>query len=269
MTQKGFTLLEVLIVMLILAMLALGTSQAINRYTTGKVQLQRGIDQQAAVRNALSVMERDISLAFHYRDPNIEAINQIRKAKKAQLAANPNPDPSAIPDPESLEPINLPDVTMFQGLADRLSFTALANVQTNPDQGVSSQMEVSYYTETCNNVADTSKSSTCLFRRTYHVLDGNLDEGGNPVIILENIKSLRFRYFGEGKDDWVETWRTAEGADDLTRNRFPLAVEITIEHEFEERKVVMTTVAQLRFPNNPPIKEDPTAGALGPSGGNP
>lgn len=255
--KNGFTLLEVLIVMIIMAMLATGTSQAINRYTTGKIKLQRGIDQQSSVRNALNVMERDISLAFHYRDPNVEAINQIRKRKRDLIASGKAPqDPNQPPvDPATLEPIVAPDVTIFQGQGDRVSLTSLSNVQTSPDQGESDQMEVSYYTESCRSIMDSKSSSTCLYRRTYHVLDGNLDEGGNPVVILENVKSLKLRYFGEGKDDWVETWKSGEGSDDLTKTRFPLAVEITIEHEYQERKIVLTTVAQLRFPNNAPVKE--------------
>lgn len=264
---KGFTLIEVLIVVIIMAVLASLTAQTINRSTLIKVRLQRNIDQQSAVRNALNVMERDLSLAFHYRDPNTEAINQIRRRKKEQLAsgqaattpgANQPPAEEQGPpeDPQDLEPIVHPEVTLFQGNPDRVSFTALSNVQTSPDQGESDQMEVSYYTESCKSIADTQKSSTCILRRTHHILDGNLDEGGDPIVILENVVSLKLRYFGEGKDDWVETWRSSEGADDVTRGSFPLAVEVTIEQESEGRKIVMTTVAQLRFPNNTPPKQD-------------
>jgi prepilin-type N-terminal cleavage/methylation domain-containing protein len=256
MNRNGFTLIEVLIVTLIMAVLASLTAQTINRSTLIKAKLQKGIAQQSAVRNALNVIERDLSLSFHYRDPNTEAINQIRKRQRDLLAAGQT-DPNQAPpqgEPENLDPISYPEVTLFQGNPDRVSFTALSNVQTNPDQGESDQMEVSYYTESCRSIANSKESSTCIFRRTYHILDGNLDEGGEPVVILENVKNLRFRYFGDGKDDWVETWRSGEGADDATRGRFPLAVEIMIENEEDGKKVVMTTVAQLRFPNNPPPK---------------
>lgn len=249
-SKNGFTLIEVLIVLIILAVLATLTAQTIQRSTAVKSKIQRNIDQTSALRNALAVMERDINLAFNYRDPNREVQAAIKKSKQSKQDPN-NPSPTEEEKPAP------PKLTQFQGTGQTLSFTSLAGVRMYPDVQESEQMEVSYSLRACKSFFDPQKTMQCLFRRTSPIIDEKLDEGGEEVAILENVTLFRLRYFGTGKsEDWVETWKTGEGADDVTRNTFPNAVEITLETEENNKKVKMLTVAELRFPNNEEKKTD-------------
>lgn len=252
-SRLGFTLIEVLVVLIILAVLAALSAQTIQRSTMMKVKLQKGIDQTSAIRNALAVMERDISLAFNYRDPNREIQDAIKKKKQQSQEAAGGYSPS--PMEEKPAP---PKLTQFTGEAQKLAFTSLAGVRTAPNSETSDQIEVSYTVRTCKSFFQPEKSMQCLFRRTSSIIDEKLDDGGEEVAILENVTDFRLRYFGEGKEDWIEWWKTKDGADDVTRNIFPLAVEITVETEENGKKIKMLTVAELRFPNNPKKEEKST-----------
>lgn len=257
--QTGFTLIEVLIVLIILAVLATLTAQTIQRSTAIKSKIQQNIDQSSAVRNALAVMERDINLAFNYRDPNREVEEAIQKAKQKNQDANAPPtEAEGKPAP--------PKLTQFNGESQKLAFTSLGGVRVLPDIQESEQMEVSYSMRACKSFFHPEKTMQCLFRRTSPVIDEKLDDGGSEVAILENVTKFQLRYFGDNKaEDWVEVWKTGEGADDTTRNRFPHAVEVTLETEENGKKIKMLTVAELRFPNNPKKQEGADANALGTS----
>lgn len=252
--MKGFTLVEVLLTLIILAVLTTLTAQTIQRSTSIKSKLQKGIDQQSAVRNAVTVMERDISLAFNYRDPNAEVQAAIKKRKQEQAAA------TGVPPEDDGQPVAPPPpiLTHFIGDSDKIAFTALSGVRTFPNSPISEQQEVSYEVKSCKSFFNPSQEGSCLFRRSAPNIDDDLTSGGDEIAILEGVTDFKLRYFGEGKEDWVETWKTKDGADDVTRGRFPLAVEITVEQEENGKKFKMTTVAELRFPNNKP-REEPNA----------
>ena len=66
-SAAGFTLLELLLAMSLMAFLSVMTMQSIQRALKTKAKLQKNIDLQSSIRDALRVMERDIQLAFHYR----------------------------------------------------------------------------------------------------------------------------------------------------------------------------------------------------------
>lgn len=252
MASRGFTLIEVLIVLIILAVLATLTAQTIQRSTAVKTKLQQGIDHSSSIRNAVAVFERDIGLAFHYRDLNREVQEAIKKSKQSQPQdpneANPPTPPPPPPEEEKPPP---PKLTHFQGESQKVSFTSLAGVRVYPDAQESEQMEVSYSLRACKSYFQPQKEMQCLFRRTSSQIDEKLEEGGEEVAILENVTTFQLRYFGPGKsEDWVETWKTGEGSDDVTKDVFPFAVEITIESEERGKKLKLLSVAELRFPNN-------------------
>ena len=252
--RNGFTLVEVLIAVMIMAILSMLTARTIQSATTVKKKIQTGLDQQSALRNVLAVMERDISLAFHYRNINYEvqfAIKQKHDQQKLQQGITA----------DQLEDLPVPpQFTQFEGEGSRLALTSLAHVRIQPEAKECDQMEVGYELRGCKSVFKPDAEGQCLFRRISKDIDKDVWKGGNDSAILEGVTSLCFRYFGDGKDDWVDTWKTGEGADDTTRDKFPYAVEITIEQKEGEKKLKMSTVAEIRFPNNKP-KEAPAASA--------
>ncbi len=273
---RGFTLIEIMVAIVILAGLSLLTAQAIRSGVASREKFNREILADSEVRDTLRVMERDINLAFHHRDIFTEMYNQIERdrvalAQKKAGQANPpagvnpigaNPYAGVQPPQEKKEPKNL---TAFVGDTQSVHFTALTNIRTQRDVQESEQAEVGYFLKSCNSRdgkdrgRQATKSSQCLYRRLSPLLDDDVTQGGNEVVLLENVQEFKLRYFGPQRDDWVENWKTGDGGDAISKLNFPCAVEVSLSvHNMDDpkaRKVSMMLVAPIRFPNNPPEKK--------------
>jgi prepilin-type N-terminal cleavage/methylation domain-containing protein len=273
---RGFTLIEIVIAMAILTFLSLFTAQSIERATRDKVKVQKQIDKNASVRDALRVMERDINLAFNWRDIRIELYN-LAQDKRRQINSQ---GPQGPQDPRSPQPPNPPQnppppenpnqpdyskktekiMTHFLGEKDALSFTSISNIRMMEDEPMSSQAEIGYHLKPCRRRSTQEQSSNCLWRRVSNFIHDDITKEGQETVILENVVELTFKYLGPGFDgEWTDTWFTNERGEDRTRNVFPFAVEITLEvrdtnAKEKDKTLRMTRVAGLRNPNNP-IKE--------------
>ncbi len=288
-SQRGFTLLEILIAVAILAFITAFTAQSIGTALRNRTKIQKEIDQVGSVREALKVMENDINRAFNFRDINIALYNETAKERNKKIEAakakgTPPPAtppggtppaggaPPPTPDPyANMEPLKLKEekvLTQFMGEADRLDFTALANARISSEERTSDQAEVGYTLGECKSRKERGKSSRCLMRRISPFIDDDVTEGGESTALLENVTRLEFRYLGgEDTTEWKKTWLTNERADEKNKGIFPNAVEVTIEVQNTEDKsgkpTRMTLVASVRNPNNPPPKADPALGEEG------
>ena len=265
----GFTLIEVMVSLAILSSLALLTSQSITQAVKSKKKIERMVGRSGLLRDALQVIKKDINRAFHYYDINVDLYNQSQMArinnckKSAAKGTNPNSWPTKAfcnKLQKSFKKRKQKNLTQFQGYEDRLNFTSLSHIRPKKDSKFSRQSEVGYFVKSCKGRLDKGISSECLWRRMNPIIDNEVEEGGRAVVLLENISEFKLRYLGPEKDGgelWVKTWKTGENADDLTRGRFPSAVEITLVLEDEKsskkkkkKKVSFVTVTSIRFPNN-------------------
>ena len=251
--ESGFTLIEILLAIAIMATLTTYTAQSIQSALQTSRKYKKRIDESSELRSVLHIMERDINLAFHYRDIYTEMNDELKDKKD-----NDNSE-----DGESTPPP--PNYTEFKGEKNSLHFTSLSNIRTALDSQESDQAEIGYYIKNCQPRGKKSSSSIpCLWRRLSPFLDEKVDEGGRAIVLLENVKALNLRYVGpleeESEAKWQERWMTKEGADDKTRDKFPLAVEIelvvtrNVAGKDVEQK--LSTIAQIRFPNNPRKEEE-------------
>ncbi len=277
MKQRGFTLLEVIIAMMILTFLSIFTVEAIQRALRTRTKIQHDIDKNATLRDALRIIERDINMAFNYRDPSIELYNQAQEErKKAMSAPSPTPQPNPSPGPAPTPtPVPSPNpaldaerfklktekiYTQFIGTEDQLDFTSLSNVRMTEDAPVSSQAEIGYKIKSCRRRSTQEQASKCLWRRVSNYIHEDITKEGQETVLLENVTEFRLRYLGPDKgDEWLTAWSSSEGADDVTRGKFPYAVEVTIEikdpdPKAKDKTLRMTTVAAIRNPNNPKPK---------------
>lgn len=279
-TCRGFTLVEVVIAMMILSFLSLFTVQAIQRALKTKTKVQKDIDKNSTLRDALRIMERDINMAFNYRDPNVRLHNmamdeqanlgnknaqnqnqnqnqQQQQQQQQQQAQQQTPGAAATQRKKKVEKI----WTQFIGDPESLSFTSLSNVRLSEDSAISSQAEIGYRIKSCRRRSTQEQSSKCLWRRISNYLHEDITKEGQETVLLENVVEFKLRYLGPGRDDeWVDTWITNERGDDISKNKFPFAVEITIAVKdtssgANDKNLRMTAVASIRNPNN--IKEEP------------
>lgn len=274
--RRGFTLIEVIIALVILSFLSLFTVQSIQKALQTKAKVQKDIDKNSTIRDALRIMERDINMAFNYRDINIELFNETQKARQKRGAGTGTTSPAAgapVP-PVPPVPTNPTDPnkyalkqekiwTQFIGEPNSLDFTSLSNVRMQEDSPISQQAEIGYKLKPCRRRSTQEQSSQCLWRRVANYFHEDITKDGQETVLLENVKEFKLRYLGPGRDDeWVDTWITNERGDDQTKNKFPYAVEITLEvkdpsPKAKDKTLRMTTVAAIRNPNNPPDLNNP------------
>lgn len=285
MNNKGLTLIEILISISIIATMVYFTTTSMDSATKSREKISEVAQRTAMLRSAFQIIERDINLAFHHRDLTFEIQMQIeedRQKKEAEEKANnkkakpENPFAQKAAEKQELAPKKMTknqksieayvapkDKTQFLGATDNMHFTSLSHIKTRKDANESKQAEVGYYLKQCRNRLNADHRSNCLWRRSTPYIDDKVEEGGNAVVLLENIKSFELKYLGEKSEEFIEEWRTDDKGNKQTNDRFPVAVQITIVITEEKKEFGHSLVAEIRFPNNKEIKPNNSGGTSG------
>ena len=78
----GFTLIETIITLMIMAVLTLMAARTIQQAFRAKTKIQNQIDQVGQVKDTLRLIERDINLAYHYLDLEKDLAEELQKMQK-------------------------------------------------------------------------------------------------------------------------------------------------------------------------------------------
>ncbi len=263
-SKNGFTLLEILIAVLILAIISTLTAVNISKSLKFKKKIEVQIDDYAGLRDALNIMTHDINTAFHWIDINDEIKKKL--IQEAQAAGKPPPNFSGSAQRNSDPPIPTEKLTGFVGGPDSLYFTTLSHSRTTVNAQESDQAKIGYYIKDVRSAGKERNNVKALIRRESTVLDDDVTKGGKETVLLEYVQSLKFRYLGGDNKDWVETWKSSGGAlDDRTSNKFPDAVEISLAIARDGRELKLSTLAAIHMTNNDP----PYQSGNGPPGAQP
>jgi len=275
-SRRGFTLLEVLIVVVIMATLSVLASQSIQQAIKNKIKLQTQVQDMSEVRDALKVIERDVNLAFHYADLETELRDMI---KKKRLELNKGGTPVTLPggittttttvpgtpavpvynpndpnDPLNQKAIDRIDpTTNFIGHESEMYFPTLNSSRLTEGTQQADFIKVGYLLQSCKKPGQEKSSKSCLVRKSSSIVEGDITKQDEGVILLTDVSEFKLRYFGKGKQDWTSDWDSLQG-DAIAKNRFPDAVEISLTVEKGEsdkkKKISMQLVVPIRFPNN-------------------
>lgn len=268
-SQRGFTLVEVLIAATILAVLASLAARSIQQAVRSKTKIQGQIDEVSKMRDALRLIERDINLAFHYRDVQKELDEMVKKLNRPRSTEGLTPeqaqqqqmlaDQREQQQQEAREAPRRDLQTHFQGSENAVNFVTMNNGRMMKNSRQSDFIEIGYSLRDCQSI-DGKRSSKCIWRRTSPSVDDDVSKGGEEIVLLEDVAEFALQYIGKGKQDWVKDWKTDRGGDATTRGRFPQAVQVSLTVEKGEgdakKKYSMQIVASIHFPNN---KEDERA----------
>lgn len=259
--RRGFTLIEVMITITILGTMTVLVAQAIQQSIKTKAKLSNQIDDVSHMRDAVRLIERDINLAYHYRDIEKEMIQLVRKQNQPQQnpqypSGFPQTDQNQLQDPNQT-PREVPrkdPETHWVGTNETLNFVTMNNARTVRNSIQADVVEVGYSLKECRSLRTGNEASKCVWRRSSPFVDLDVTKGGDEVVLLENVTEFKFRYLGKGKQDWVNDWRTDAQGDGATKGKFPQAVELSITVERKEatksKKYSMQLVIPLHFPNN-------------------
>jgi len=266
--RLGFTLLEVMVALAIMSVLALLTTQALKSAIDSRMFVSRELDRDSKLTDTLRIIRNDVQQAFHYQDVFCKMENELNNPQgsptpappgfaqmppvQQQLYQNAPTGPTPKPCP--------PDFTGFIGDGESLYFTALSNARTLRDSQESDQAKIGYFTKSCTPRGSKGGATKCLYRAVATVLDEDVDKPGPATLLLENVEEFKLRYLGPERDDFVETWKTGKNGDDVTKDKFPYAVEVTLTiHDKgnpKDRAETQTTLIALNFQNNPKKKKD-------------
>ena len=270
MATRGFTLLEILIATVIMSFISIFTARMIQQGVRARKKIETQIDRTTSLHDALALMRQDIEKAFNYHDINIEIYNEAQQENQqtpqnrqmAQPGQMNNQPPPAATTPQQYAPKQEPIYTRFLGSSHKLNFTSLNNYRSRRNIQESDQCEIGYYVAKCTSLEDPDIDMDCLWRRVSPYIDDDITEGGHATPILEDVKSIKFRYLGIGHEkEWTDSWNSFNG-EQVTKGHFPMAVEVTVtiydRRTDPPREVAMTIVASPRFLNDlPPNQQNP------------
>lgn len=280
-SSKGFTLIEVMISVVIMAVLSLLTYQAIRTASQNRGKVQELLRNEAKLGDALRVLEHDVSRAFHYRNIHFEVLSASRKelqrANQQPGGNNQGSDgqqnqvtPSEALSASLQAPLRPPpNYSGFVGDEASLYLTTLSNYRTLSDVPQSDQLTVGYWLDECPRREGSNPVGKCLLRSQKYFLERDIEKVGDVDVVVENVQMLKFRYFGLGQDDWVDRWSSIETGEDFSRNKFPLAVEISLSLYTADEPapgqtapptLQRTIIVPIRFPNNPEGSEPVSSG---------
>ncbi|MBK8264488.1 MAG: prepilin-type N-terminal cleavage/methylation domain-containing protein [Nannocystis sp.] len=195
--DRGMTMIEVMIALAILSMMMVAVWGSFSGTTRGIEATEKLQVRYSMIRNAMSTMSREISMAY--------------------LSFN---RPAG----------DIRHFTLFEGRdssdSDSLTFSAFSHLRIRKDADESDQSVIQYF------LARDPKDSTRthLYRREAPRLSGDLPERLEdyyPAFILcEDVKSFDVKYWDERRIEWLPEWRTTQK--DFQPDRLPQRVKITL-----------------------------------------
>ena len=212
--KHGFTLIEVLVAMAVLAALAAMLFGAFSGMKRTKEGVERLSDRQREARLAMARMVRELQMAY--------------------LSAH-----------EPVTPTRPVQKTIFKGTAgmpgDRVDFVAFAHNRLDRDARESDQCEISYYV-----AANPDKPGVVdLLRRESPNLDLYPERGGRVEVLATDVDLFDLTFLDPLTIQWLESWDTTLSTGQL--GRLPIQVSITLVLNGGKRSSITRQQAPIRL----------------------
>jgi general secretion pathway protein J len=212
--NSGFTAVEIMIALTIMAVISSLIYGSFARTFEVRELVTQSQQRYHSIRVALERMAREISMAFVYDCRQLDTPTGERRQQ-----------------------------TLFkvehEGKFDRLIFTSFAHLRLYKDVHESDQNVLSYFGE------DDPKhnSQNNLMRREKARIDGQPEEGGETQVLCPDIKELKFTFWDEVKNDWVDDWDCSRVE---RQNRLPRLVRITVATaDGPDQQLKLSTIARI------------------------
>jgi prepilin-type N-terminal cleavage/methylation domain-containing protein len=275
MTNRGFTLIETIITLMIMAVLTTMAARTIQQAFRAKAKIQDQIDLVGQVKDALRFMEHDVNLAYHYLDLQVEEAEELKKAQaRAKASATPtaNPIPTSTPTSPAQNPNRVDPTTHFIGKEDAMHFVTMNSVRFVKDSPQADFGEVSYFLDSCKYRSDKRfEDGKCLFRRFSPIVDKDPTKGGSITQLLPDVTEFTLKFYSRVQKDWRSDWNSKEdGGDANTKGRYPEAVEVNLtveppmkdpKKEKKKKKISLQMLMPIHFPNNKEPSSNANSGA--------
>jgi len=193
--NRGFTLLEIIVSMSILAMISLLIYGAFTSMSRGKKGEEIKSERARVGRSAILRMAREMSSAF--------------------LSSHTPTNPALVIRVTAFTSVN-------SSPFDRMDFTSFAHRRISADTPESDQAEIGYFV-----TPDPDKTDKMdLVRREQTPIDLDPRRGGQTNVMAEDVESFNIRFFDPLTWAWVDSWDSQQV--NAQPNRLPYEVEITL-----------------------------------------
>lgn len=193
--QPGFTLIEVLVAIAILAAIATVIYSAFSGMKRSKEGIERVNDRHREGRLAMSRMVRELQSAFISLHQPIPPVQPVQK-------------------------------TIFKGTrgspGDRIDFASFSHRRLVENSRETDQQELSYFAE-----PDTERSGVVnLVRRMSPRIDLYPEKGGKIEILATDIELFKVEYLDAATGQWTDRWDTSQATEQV--GRLPLQVRLVL-----------------------------------------
>jgi general secretion pathway protein J len=224
-SERGFTLIEVLVSLGVVSMIAVAIWAATSQTARTRQVVEESHDKHHQIRVAFDMLARDLSSAF-------------LSLNRAQL--EPTHDTVFIGEDH--------------GETDRVDFAAFTHERRYFDVKESDQCEVGYFLAPDKE----NPEQMNLVRRESPTLDTEPLEGGQLLVLAEDVTVFDLQYFDAVMNEWQDAWDTTEATGQA--NVLPMQVRIRIVAR-DRRGDDVAYATQVPIPMRTPIlKEGYTPG---------
>lgn len=204
--NKGFSLLEVLIAVVILGFVMASVSTVSNQLLRSKQQVEHRAEVLQMGRAALHRMETELQLSF---------MTRAARKKITGISAS-----TGIIEEGAWKTFFIGE---NHGEQDSLRFTTLSHLRYYKDAQESDQSKVSYVMRPSQD--EDADGLFDLIRVEQVWLDGRTEVEGRDLVLAAHVRSFHVEYYDPRKDEWVPDWDT-ENIDDA--GKLPQAVRIQL-----------------------------------------
>jgi general secretion pathway protein J len=215
--KRGLTMIEVMVALAVMSMVAVTIWTATSQTARTRDIVEASHDRLHQVRVAFDTLSRDLASAFL----------SMHRA--------------------TLEPVR---DTVFvgtdRGTGDRVDFAAFAHQRRYLDVDESDQCEVGWFIAADGNVSGRYN----LVRRSSPIIDLEPLEGGQYLVVVEDVVEFNLEYFDLQMNEWQDEWDTTE----FTGEQLRLPHQVRIRLVVNDRKGKPVTYAtQVFVPMRTPI----------------
>ena len=193
--KRGFTLLEVILAVTLLALIGTMIYGGFSQTALNKARVEQDVDRSRVVHMALERMVRELTMAF------------------VSTHVNPSLD---------LRVSNTAFIGKDNARDDRIDFTSFSHRRLYRDARESDQNEISYFVTAHPDDPDVN----VLARREQNRIDDDPRRGGKSQILVENVEEFNVEYYDPLLSEWVQTWDTVNALGQP--NRLPTQVRIRL-----------------------------------------
>lgn len=193
--KRGFTLLEVILAVTVLALIGTMIYGGFSQTALNKARVEQDVDRSRIVHMALERMARELTMAFvsTHVNPSLD----LRVSNTAFIGKDNTRD-------------------------DRIDFTSFSHRRLYRNARESDQNEISYFVTEHPDDPDVN----VLARREQNRIDDDPRRGGKSQILVENVEEFNIEYYDPLLSEWVQTWDTVNALGQP--NRLPTQVRIRL-----------------------------------------